>query len=63
MKNKINNFMKLFVLVFTMTMGFFFTYAFVWFAFDLPVTKWVTLLFFALAASSMFGYYMWVREK
>jgi hypothetical protein len=63
MKCNINNILKIFVLVATMTFGFFFIYAFVWFAFDLPITNWAMFLLTILAVISMFGYYYWVREK
>lgn len=63
MKGNINNFMKLFVMILTMTFGFFFIYAFVWFAFDMPATGWAMFLLTTLAVISMFGYFYWVREK
>lgn len=63
MKNKIDNFMRLLVMIFTMVVGFFTTYALVWIAVGLPQTNWAMYLLCALAGLSMLGYILWVREK
>lgn len=63
MKDKIVDFLKVFLLMFSMVMGFFFIYAFAWFALDLPVTQWAMLLLLALALLSEYGYYRWIRVE
>ena len=60
MKEKIDSFMRLFVLCFAMIMGLFFTYAIVWVAIGLPLTSWAFALLIALALLSEFGYIKWV---
>ena len=62
MKEKINDFLKGAVLLFTMTMGFFFVYAYVWFAVGLPKTNWALLLCLAIAFATDYGYYRWLRD-
>jgi hypothetical protein len=62
MNDKIIDFIKFFLLLFTMVMGFFFIYAFVWFAIGLPITQWTTVLLIALAMLSVYGYYRWIEE-
>ena len=62
MREKIDNFMRLFVLLSTMIMGFFFVYAVIWFAVGLPQTNWALALLMALAVLSEYGYYLWIRE-
>lgn len=60
MKEKIDNFMRLFVLMSMMVMGFFFTYALVWFTIGLPLTTWARILLIALSCLSEFGYIEWI---
>lgn len=61
MKGKIDTVLKVFVMVFTMLMGVFFTYAFVWFLLELPVETWAIVLLFALAALTMVGFVFWIK--
>ncbi len=61
MKGKIDTVLKVFVMVFTMLMGVFFTYAFIWFLLELPAEKWAIVLLFALAALSMVGFIFWIK--
>lgn len=62
MKDKIINFLKFFLLIFVMTMGFFLIYGLAWFAIGLPQTDWAIYSLFALAGLSEYGYYRWIRE-
>lgn len=62
MKGKIDTVLKVFVMVFTMLMGVFFTYAFIWFLLELPAEKWAIVLLFALAALSMVGFIFWIKD-
>lgn len=62
MKGKIDTALKVFVMVFTMLMGVFFTYAFVWFLFDLPAETWAIVLLFLLAVLSMIGFIFWIKH-
>lgn len=62
MRGKIDTILKVFVMVFTMLMGVFFTYAFIWFLFDLPATKWAIVMLFGLAALSLLGFIFWIKE-
>lgn len=43
-----------------MAFGFLFTYAFIWFSFDLPVTNWAGVLLVALAILTVYGFYKWL---
>lgn len=60
MKDKVINIMKVFILLFAMTMGFFFLYAIIWFCIDLPITKWTTVFLMILAGLSEYGYFRWI---
>lgn len=62
MKGKIDTALKVFVMVFTMLMGVFFTYAFVWFLLDLPAETWAIVLLFLLAVLSMLGFIFWIKH-
>ena len=61
MKN-ILELIKVFLLFYMMTFGFWFTYAMIWFAFGLPLETWSLLVLFIPAGLSMYGYYRWIRE-
>lgn len=60
MKEKIIGLVKLFLLVFMMTMGFFLTYSLIWCAFGLDLTNLTMWIIFALACLSEFGYIKWI---
>lgn len=62
MRDNIINFLKLFVLLFSMTMGFYLIYAFIWFIVGLPLTNLALWLLLAVAGLTEYGYYRWVRE-
>lgn len=62
MREKIDNFLRLFVFLLMMTLGFFFVYASVWFAVGLQLTNGAIVLLVGLAVLSEYGYYLWVRE-
>ena len=47
--------------IFMMTAGFWFTYAFIWYAMGLPQEDWALLVCFVLAALSDYGYITWLR--
>lgn len=56
MKEKIVNVVKLFLLIFMMTNGFFLTYCFLWYTLGLDITTWAMWVLYALAGLSEFGY-------
>lgn len=62
MKDNIINFLKVFLLVFSMTMGFYLIYAYIWFIVGLPLTNWAMWLLSAVAGLTEYGYYRWIRE-
>ena len=62
MKNKIIFFLKLFVLIFPMVQGFFYTFALAWFAVGLQLTAWVIIALYALACLAVYGVYRWLSE-
>lgn len=65
MKEKITallNWLKVFVLLFSMTMGFYFIYAFIWYIVGLPLTNWALWLLVGIAGLTEYGYYRWIRE-
>lgn len=43
--------------------GFFFSYAFIWFSFELPATWWVMLGLSLLALASLYGLYKWIDSN
>lgn len=51
---------QLLVLAITCFNGFFFSYAFIWFAFDLPENRWALLGIGLLALASIYGVYKWI---
>lgn len=62
MKEKIINCIKLFLLIFMMTVGFFMTYSLVWHSFGSDLTNLEQLVLWLLACFSEFAYIMWVSE-
>ena len=56
------NWLKVFILLFAMTMGFFLAYAFIWHIVGLPLTDWALWLLLAIAGLTEYGYYRWIRE-
>ena len=65
MKEKISAFvgyLKFFIMVFTMTLGFFITYVFVLVATDLPVGDWTFVILMALSILSEVGFIMWCKR-
>lgn len=61
-KANIVNFIKVFLLLFMMAVGFWFTYCLMWHTLILPLTDWAVWICAALAVASEFGYYKWLRE-
>lgn len=64
-KKKLKDFMnelKFFIMILSMTTGFFLSYAFVWFCFDLPETRWALTLLFLLGAATTYGWVEWVAR-
>ena len=62
MKDNIINFLKVFLLVISMTMGFYLIYVYIWFIVGLPLTNWALWLLVAVACLTEYGYYKWIRE-
>ena len=62
MKNKISNYIKLFMLMFFMTMGFFLVYGCIWDAFEFPIEDWAVVTWVILAILSEFTYIWWLRR-
>lgn len=61
-KEKINEALKVIVLITVMTFGFWFNYSFIWFAIGLPQTSWALLVTLALAIASEYGYFKWLEN-
>lgn len=62
MKDKIIDFLKFFLFVFVMFMGFFSTYAIVWVRIGFPVDWWASLIVFSLSLLSIWGYVKWLTN-
>lgn len=59
-KDEIINGVQFFTMLYTMTMGFWFTYLWAWFKFGLPIEWWAVATTMALALLSVFGFCQWV---
>lgn len=55
--------LKVFVLLFAMTMGFYLIYTFAWYIVGLPLTNWALWLLLAMAGLTEYGYCRWIRER
>ena len=53
---------KVFLLFYMMTFGFWINYAIVWAAFGLPLETWSLLVLLVPAGLSMYGYFKWLQE-
>ena len=62
MKNTIVSFLKLFVFVLLIFLGFFFLFGVAWFALSLPVATWTWWLLVILSGFSAFGYINSIME-
>lgn len=63
MKKNIVNAVKVLLLLFMMTNGFFLTYAFIWRGVGLPLTGVVLALLYVLACITECGYCAWLKEN
>lgn len=63
MKEKILNGCMLFLLLFMMVQGFFFTYAIIWYCIGLPLTTWSFWLLYTLSGITEYGYYRWLIRR
>ena len=59
-KNSIKIIVQFFIILYTMTTGFWFTYLYIWAALGLPLVWWAMLITVALAVLSMVGFYRWI---
>lgn len=59
-KNSIKIIVQFFIILYTMSVGFWFTYLFIWAALGLPLVWWSVLITVALAVLSMVGFYRWI---
>lgn len=59
---KIKTFAKIGLVLNMFCVGFFFTYAVIWFLIDLPIMWWATWVLIALALLSTFGLVKWVAH-
>ena len=62
LKENIGNVIKLFLLLFMMTCGFWISYCFLWCWVGFPLTNWALWLLIVVALLSEYGYYRWMRE-
>ena len=60
MKENIINGIKLFLLMYMMSIGFFMTYSLVWVALGFDLTNFAMLIFIALSLLSEFVYIKWI---
>lgn len=63
MKKRIKETIQLLILALSCYNGLFFSYAFVWFCFDLPATWWAMLGLSLLAVASLHGLYKWIDSN
>ncbi len=54
---------QFFVMLYTMTMGFYFSYILAWFKVGLPIEWWSLLVTLVLALLSTGGLCQWIRER
>ena len=62
-KDEIIGGVQFFVMLYTMTMGFYFSYIFAWFKVGLPVEWWSLLVTLVLALLSTGGLCQWICER
>lgn len=62
-KNSIKIIVQFFIILYTMTTGFWFTYLYIWAAFGLPIEWWSALVAVALAVLSMICFYRWIIRE
>ena len=62
MKERIIGFLKVWILIIAMSMGFYLFYCSIWYAVGLPLTNWALWILVGLAALTEYGYYLWIRE-
>lgn len=62
LKEKIIDFIKIFLLLWMMAAGFWVTYCLIWFAVGLPQTNLAVSLLGVLACLTEYGYYKWLSE-
>lgn len=63
MKDKIINWLKLGLLIFTMVSGFYFIFAGIWYTVGLPLTDWALFLMAVLAGLAEWAYIKWVSVE
>ena len=61
-KENIINGIKLFIMLYTMFMGFWTLFGIHWVKFGLPMTWWAALLLAVLAGAVEFAYCKWIME-
>ena len=61
-KENIINCIKLFIMLYTMWLGFLTVFDLLWLTFELPMTWWATLLIAVLAGAAEFVYCKWIME-
>jgi hypothetical protein len=54
---------QFFIMIYTMVMGFWYSYLWVWLKVGLPGEWWSSLLAMALALASVFGFGQWVKKS
>ena len=62
MKGRIIGWVKFILLVLSMTLGFWISYAFVWYAVGLPLKDWALWMLLAIAGLTEYGYCRWINE-
>lgn len=60
--NNIGNYVKVFMLIFFMTMGFFLVYGIIWKMLKLPLNDWAVTILAVLAIISETAYIWWLRR-
>ena len=54
---------QFFVMLYTMTIGFWYTYIFAWYRCRLPMEWWALATMMVLALLSLFGFCQWVTKR
>ena len=62
-KEAIINGIQFFLMIYTMTAGFWFEYLWIWCKVGLPMEWWSLLLTMVLAIASVFGLCRWIRNS
>lgn len=63
MRKRIKEITQLCTIVLSSYNGFFFSYSFIWFRFNLPATWWAMLILSLLALASLYGLYKWIDNN